>query len=298
MKDQLEDLSARARRTELSDSEAEQFEQLLAASVEARLWHRAGCEFDAEDTLLVSDHALSERIVQRVLAGPVSQQRRSRVRWVAWLVAAALLVVSVAAAALVGIRQRRHEAKPVPAVRNPPLPKPNLAQPGWPGVPAPPSALTPAPESAPPSTATAGIAAPASALGSAQSAPSGPAELFSAAGKARRQGYSTQAIALLNTLQARFPNSAEAHNGDITLGMLQLKDGAAGSALQHFDRYLQRSAQGTLAAEALWGRAQALSAQGNIPEARRSLTSLLQRYPTSSYASAARAKLGAAASEP
>ena len=54
----------------------------------------------------------------------------------------------------------------------------------------------------------------------------------------------------------------------------------------------------TLAPEALWGEAQSLYALGRAAEARRSLSMLLQRYPDSAYAGAARAKLESRSNQP
>ena len=124
------------------------------------------------------------------------------------------------------------------------------------------------------------------------------AELFSAAGRARRSGQSARAIELLTTLQARYPSSPEASAARITLGELQLERGAARAALGHFDAYLARSPRGALAAEALWGRATAQERLGNQTRAQESLRDLLQRYPRSPYANAARAKLKSAGQEP
>jgi TolA-binding protein len=102
-------------------------------------------------------------------------------------------------------------------------------------------------------------------------------------------------VELLQTLRTRYPYSPEASASEITLGELQLERGGAGTALSHYDAYLRRSPGGALAPEALWGRAQALNQLGRSAEAQKSLADLLQRYPNSPYASAARAKLGAAA---
>jgi TolA-binding protein len=121
------------------------------------------------------------------------------------------------------------------------------------------------------------------------------AELLSAAGRARRSGQSAQAIALLESLRARYPSSPEARASDITLGKLQLERGASAAALRSFDRYLEHSPAGSLAPQALWGRAQALERIGNAGAARQTLLDLLKRYPASPYTSAARAKLGASA---
>ncbi len=103
---------------------------------------------------------------------------------------------------------------------------------------------------------------------------------------------------LYDALQNRFPGSAEANAADMALGMLRLQRGQARSAFDHFTHYLSRNPRSELAPEALWGKAQALSSLGRGAEARRNYASLLERYPDSTYAAAARAKLEAPKSEP
>ena len=82
MKDDLDDLSARARRHELSSSDSRKLDQLLESSAEARLWHQVGAEFDAEDTVQPGDHAASERVIARLLRDLPRKKPRSRVRYV------------------------------------------------------------------------------------------------------------------------------------------------------------------------------------------------------------------------
>jgi len=300
MKNRLEDLSVHARRRNLSKAEAHQLEQHLDASPDARLWHRAGCAFDAEDVVLPGDHAATERVLDRLarrtlpqpalpqLAAP--QPTRSRPRFAALLVAAALLAMCAAAAAVMGARAlRRNEASVAPtaaAASVPSLPR------SAPVVPIAPETALSAPTAVTPNLALNARAPSVSTDGQT------PADLLSAAGQARRQGYSARAIDLLSALQTRFPNSPEARSSDISLGMLQLKSGAAAAAERHFDHYLERSPNGALASEALWGQAQAAFARGNEAGGRRSLASLLERYPASPYASAARARLRAGTAAP
>lgn len=291
------DLSARARRQALSAAELREFELELESSAQARLFHRVGREFDAEDVALPGDQQASQRVVARLLGELPNVRVRSRARFAASLLAAAVLVASVAGATVLGVRLFGEKSKPPASAAGPVLRaipeherSPSLSGPtalDARAVPTElPAAATPAASAAPPSEASSNIPA------------GGPAELLSAAGQARRQGHSSQAIALLNSLQARFPNSAEARASDISLGMLQLKGGSSSAALPHFDRYLQRSPRGPLASEALWGRAQALFAQGKGSEARRSLSTLLEQYPNSPHSSAARAKLRLEAPSP
>jgi len=288
MKEHFEDRSARARRHELSPADARQLDEELQASADARFWHRAGTAFDAEDTVLPGDHEASERVMQRLLRElPRATAPRSRTRWVALLAAAAVLVASIAGAAAFGVRRLRQPApKPAPAPSSLRPAETALTPSALPSA-APAAADSGAPVLTPP---TLGPAPAVSAL-----LPSSASELLSAAGRARRHGHAREAITLLDGLQQRFPNSPEARSSDLTLGMLQLKSGSSAAALRHFDRYLQRSPDGALASEALWGQAQAYFAQGNSAQARRSLGTLLQRFPSSARASAARAQLGAAA---
>ncbi len=83
MSDSFDELSARSRRGELSRAEQQRLDVFLKASVEARLWHHAGRELDAEDAVLPGDHAAVERVMQRALSAlPASPalgpRRRSR----------------------------------------------------------------------------------------------------------------------------------------------------------------------------------------------------------------------------
>ncbi len=68
MKDEIENMTARARRSVLDCSERRQLSVALDNSLEARILYRAGCRFDALDNVLPGDDNLAERITQRVLA--------------------------------------------------------------------------------------------------------------------------------------------------------------------------------------------------------------------------------------
>jgi len=118
------------------------------------------------------------------------------------------------------------------------------------------------------------------------------ASLFAKASLARRQGDAPRAMALYSELLNRFPGATEADSAEIALGMLSLQSGAPAQGLVHFDRYLAQRPGGQLAVEALWGKTRALAAMGREDEARRELLVLVNRYPRSTYAPAARAKLG------
>jgi TolA-binding protein len=292
MRDSSEDLSALARRGELDAAELRRLELALQSSSEARLLHRAGLELDQAASVLPGDDALAERVKRRVLARvlPVAPPRRRRL--LPWGIAAAVACVAVAAAGTVaGFRPLRavfSTAAPLPS------PARKAAAPVVlpPPVPAAPEPIRPT-DIVTPAPAAAAKTAPA-----VEVAASSASELFASAASARRRGKAQEAMLLYDALQSRFPGSAEANAADMALGMLRLQRGSARSALDHFTRYLGRNPRAELVPDALWGKAQALSSLGRAAEARRSYASLLQRYPDSTYAAAARAKLEASKTEP
>ncbi len=289
MKDALEDLSPLARRGELTGPEEQRLEVLLESSAEARLFHELGSRFDAEDPSPPSADKASEAVVESVLNDlrkSGGRKRRSLSRS-PWLIAAAAVLAASLAGAAISVQRLLSVPAPAPSAVEPqrvsPSARPAIARSLAPV--APPS--IPSEPPAPPAL-SAEVAAP-------RAVPSSAAELLSAAGRARRSGQSAQAVELLQSLRARYPNSPEASASEITLAELQLERGASAAALGHYDAYLRRWPGGALAPEALWGRSQALTRLGRTAEAQQSLSELLQRYPNSPYASAARAKLGAAA---
>jgi TolA-binding protein len=295
MRDSVEDLSALSRRGELDAAEQRRLELALQGSSEARLLHRAGLDLDLAGSMQPGDDALAERVKRRVLARVLPAAAPRRRRLVPWGVAAALacLVVAAGAGAVTGLRPLRSLfglfAPEPPALR-----KVVAVAADVPRTPP----LTRAPE---PATGAAAPLPPTPQPSVKAAAPveaSSASELFASAAGARRRGKPQEAIVLYDALQSRFPASAEANAADIALGMLRLSRGSARSALDHFSRYLARNPRAELAPEALWGQGQALSSLGRHSEARRSFESLLERYPNSTYASAARAKLEATKSVP
>jgi len=67
VKDEFENMAARARRGGLDRSERRQLRVVLRNSLEARVLYRAGCKFDALDNIQPGDETLTERITRRVL---------------------------------------------------------------------------------------------------------------------------------------------------------------------------------------------------------------------------------------
>jgi TolA-binding protein len=290
-RDSIDDLSALSRRGELDEAEQRRLKLGLESSFEARLTHRAGLELDQEGSVLPGDDALAERVKQRVLSRVAPARAPRRRRLMPWAVAAAVACVAAGAAAgnfvnfralsfSFGTNAKPHEAAP----------KQRPAAPVAPVVAPAPVQAAPAPAPVTPPHASKAPAASAD--------PSSAGELFASAASARRKGKAQEAIVLYDTLQSRFPGSAEANAADMALGMLRLQRGAPRSALDHFRRYLAKNPRAELAPEALWGQAQALSALGRSEEARKSFATLIERYPDSTYAAGARAKLESSKTEP
>jgi len=297
MRESVEDLSALLRRGELDSAERRRLELALGSSSEAQLLHRAGLELDQEGSMLPGDDALAERVKRRVMARvlPAAPSRRKRLG--PWALAAAVACVAVAAGgAIVGLRPLRAMlSTPV----QPAAPPRKVAAPVPPAAPATLGSVLPQasqPTEAPPTPAPSSLSSLPKPAAAAD--PSSPSELFASAASARRRGKAPEALLLYDTLQSRFPSSPEANAADMALGMLRLQRGSARSALEHFTRYLSRNPRAELVPDALWGKAQALSSLGQQAEARRSYKSLLERYPDSTYAAAARAKLEASKPEP
>jgi TolA-binding protein len=296
-----DDLSVRARRGALDDASEKRLSLLLASSREALLSHRAGLEFDAEDSLLPSDAELARRIADRVLATKPNAVPRPR----SWLKPALGAAVLVGLAALIPLWKGKPGERSTAMA--PPLPSPSPTAPA--------SALSPAhadehravpdvgvePASAATTSVTASSRAGAGrrptlaphprsrpdAVAPNESA----SALFARANRARREADAAAAEALYQRLQERYPASSEALAADMALGLLALNANRAELALKYFGSYLTRAPQGPLAPDALWSRARALSLLGRSAAADESLRELLNRYPESAYAGAARAKL-------
>jgi len=297
MRDSVEDLSALSRRGELDAAEQRRLQLALHSSSEALLLHRAGLDLDLEGSMLPGDDALAERIKRRVLARVLPAAAPRRRRLLPWGIAAA--VACMTGAALAGVVT---ELRPLRVLFGLSAPVPTAAsrKPSLPVAASKPASLPPvqAPEPTASARATPPAAPPPSVRSTLPVDATSPSELFASAASARRRGKPQEAMLLYDALQSRFPASAEANAADIALGMLRLSRGSARSALEHFSRYIAHNPKTELLPEALWGQGQALSSLGRQSEARRSYRSLLERYPDSTYASAARAKLEATKSGP
>ena len=315
-------LSARARRGDLSADEREHLARSLQASPTLRTAYRVGLDFDQLAAVRPGDEQLVSRIADRAMSLRNARKRHSSMprRGMAGLAAAAILI---SCATAFGLWHRFH-ADPSEAVASR-SPDPGdtvtqtrrLAQRG----------VSPQGEAEEPSkdepgeaehdarATTAKLSADVAAEGTSARSPSartpssprqdahaepavaaftdGPDELvtaaalFSRANSARRAGRTSDAVALFTRLQREYPRSAEAAHSHLSLGRLLLAQHAPQAALDHFSRY-----RGPLAEEALLGRAQALAALGRLDEERGVWRELLDRFPKSVYAARARARLG------
>ncbi|MEM6992762.1 MAG: tetratricopeptide repeat protein [Myxococcota bacterium] len=232
----------------------------------------------------------------------------------AGLVAAAAVAAVVAAVVLAG-RGTEPPAAPVPASHG----EPSAAAPPAAPVAAPPpmdaptdaatDAVTNAPSAAATETgiggeqvvagreAAVGSRAPQASTADASPAPKrseraerrSAAELLRAAGSARDDKRPGRAASLYRQLFADYPDSREAVAGRVAAGRLELDTrGNPKAALRHFQRYLRADPRGTLAEEAMLGRALAFQRLGRTEQERRAWQELLKQYPASVHAERAR----------
>jgi TolA-binding protein len=282
-------LLQRVRRGIASDQERTAFEAHLGTCESCRLTLDIGDDFDQVG---VADSEDAERvarlaaIARRTHERPVTPQAAPRVsRRFVWPLAAAALVLAGAAVAG-GVSWRTPDAteaqpdEPAPAVApSTTLPVQPTKTPEQPPASAPVADELPTRRSPPPARIT---------------APPPTADvLYRLANKARRGGQTTQAIARYQELQQSFPGSAEARLSHVSLGRLLLQSGAAEAALTQFDAYLAGGRGQRLAAEALFGRGQALQALGRSAEEVQNWRTLIGQYPDSAYATHANRRIEA-----
>ena len=317
----MEDLSARARRQLLSESEEALLEQALERDETLRVAHRVGLDLDRVTAVRVGDEALIARAAEaalgrvaasglgvphlesaepnRALRSPsVSPKRRRRV---AVLAAAALVCATgMAAAMFAGVvpapffASTTHASTPAanatkaatPRSAAPSAPRPEAPTPA-PSAPQmePPIQIEEAtPERADPST---NAARPKRVVPSADvTAPA----LFKSANAARRDGDFAVAKRIYSELIDRFPSSDEAGLARVSLGKLLLASGDPSDAERQFGQYL-KGAPGQLAEEALVNRAESFQKMGRTKAERTTWQRLLAEYPNSVYAAEARARL-------
>jgi TolA-binding protein len=316
-------LSARARRAELSRLEQQQLQAYFERSPTLRTAHQVGLDFDRLCAVRSGDEQLVERHIVAVARSHLHRGgRRGSFRRIGWLLAAAVLVTSASALGLhAGWMLVARSDAPTPAAasaRAARSPHAGVPVRFGPHSPARSRSEQPAPESeapmqapAPHPPATRGqdvsrlAAAPdkvaddlpravrsVASFDSAEPAAPAAAELFSRANATWRTGQTSAAARLFEQLQEQFPRSQEASHSHLSLGRLLLAHGRPDSALQQLSQY-----KGPLIEEALLGRAQALAALGRHEEELALWQDLLRRFPNSVYAGQARERLRARADE-
>jgi TolA-binding protein len=116
-------------------------------------------------------------------------------------------------------------------------------------------------------------------------------QLFAEANRARRAGDVPLALRRYAELRREHPGSREELTSRVVVGDLLLDEGSARDALASFDAYLANSPTGTLAEEALVGRASALMRLGRREDEREAWARLLREHPDSLQGQRARRRL-------
>jgi tetratricopeptide (TPR) repeat protein len=255
------------RRNGLSEADSRDLDSHTAGCPDCRVSRHLHRSF-ADAYLSDDDRALVMRAAFLVANRPEVVRARHRRPWYVWAAAAVVLLgAGMAGAGHLLSRQRPTAPIPVPAPPEVPV------EPSTPSA----NEVVPSLAPIPPSPRARPATRPAR---SAQA-------LFARANEERRQGRADRAIALYRELQNEFSASPEANLSRVSLGRLHLDGKRWQSALDQFDRYLNREGSGVLAAEALYGRALALDGLGRTSLARQSWAELQRRFPDSAYAGAA-----------
>jgi hypothetical protein len=120
----------------------------------------------------------------------------------------------------------------------------------------------------------------------------GSEDLAALASAARYQRDDALARRVLLTQRRRFPKSVRAGEASFLLGRLEDESGGGtDAALGWYDRYLAEAPNGAYVSEALGRKMMALQRSGRNLQASEIATDYLRRFPTGSYAHAARALL-------
>jgi TolA-binding protein len=297
-----EDLSARARRGLLSESELGELTDALARDPVLRVAHGVGVDLDRSTAVRAGDDGVVARAADMALARiaksglstpdvprpsgfrVTASPRRKRTLSV--LLAAALVSVTGVAAAIwsgavpaswLGRAAHRELTLPEQHVTNLREPSPpRAAETDDTNV-----------EAEEPSTGDVHATPPRTPTRAEDAA-----SLFRSANAARREGAFERAKRLYGELIARYPSSDEARLSRVSLGRLLLAKGDPSDAEREFDKYL-KDGKGELAEEALASRAESLQKLGKTDAERRTWQRLLAEHPNSVYAAQAKQRLDA-----
>jgi TolA-binding protein len=331
MSSQVEDLSALARRGDLSRDQLRAFERALDSSVEVRLLHEAGLAMDQEEVARVGDEEIVARLVARAVGAQPALSRSWR-----WLKLSAAVAVGLAAFGLSSVAAARFGlpfATPVvdvvsawgaalvrgaspavvaqlevgtigPAIKSQLQALSVVHSSRWLGGVGASAAVARTPDavggdflvadSSPSGSEASATAAVGVAPQLSKVALPTAAETYARANLARRNKELGLAMKLYEGVLITAPGSPEAQAARPALAQLCLRAGRAGEARRHFTEYLRRAPSGTLAPEALWGLVQIAQSSGDRAGLQRAAEGLQLRFPNSAYASKAAALVGAA----
>ncbi len=282
------DLVTRARRYRLSREERAKLDEHLGACPSCRLAERVGRDFDAIGDLQPGDDVLLLALADKFRRRRLSGMGRGRTRLTATAAAIACALLAAAAGAYAYMeRGAALRAAPVEASlaagRTPSPEQVELvARTVWSA----PRTDAPAP---PEETAASRHTTRRHARHAREDAPEvqSASVLFTNANAERRDGHAAEAIALYGELERLYPASEEALVSRVSLGRLLLARGMLQEALARLNEYLAAAPEGTLAPEALFGKARALEGLDRKSEERQAWERLLVRFPDSVYAAQA-----------
>jgi TolA-binding protein len=290
-------LAIRARHGSLNEPEQNALTQAMATSATVRTAYELGTDLDLVSRVQAGDEALIQRALATTLA--TRPARRTRRTSLALGLVAATLVLASAAAATHGVLARHgvFGTDSVPSgAAEPARPRPSTPDRRPPDL-APMKTSEPSPAAEPVADTTESAAASRRArentapqAASSDAVSTTAATLFREASAARRASDLGRARRLYLELEARFPESREASVARVSLGKLLLGAGQAREAESAFAGYL-KSGAGELREEALVGRADALRTLGRTADERNARQELVNRYPSSVYASRARERI-------
>jgi len=285
-----DDLLARSRRSALSPVERRALAAHLGVCDLCRAAVALGAlHDDIPDLSSDDDGAVVARLAERVVARAI--RRPARARGFAIAAGVALLALASAAAAWVAGRRSSEPAAHVVETAIPPRAT----------KPVPIAVAMPATEPVIGARALGDGHRRGGSLGdratSVQRAraeapqPEGPDRLFAEANAARGAGDLREAAERYERLERQYPDSPEAAVSLVSAGDLLARLGDPAAALHRFDSYLARNTSGTLAPEALFGRARCLRELGRRQDEADAWRALVERFPGSLYDRTARRRL-------
>jgi tetratricopeptide (TPR) repeat protein len=294
--DCLSDLVTRARRYRMSRGELAQLDEHLSSCGQCRLTQQIGDDFDVIGGLQAGDDVRIATLADAIVRGrPGRGVRRARARRLSGIAAAVAFALFAAAGAYAMLER--------PPVVRAPVESALLAASATPreqvelvastalralrvDAPAPARPIAPARVASAPRPQ-----GPSSPVAPQPEPVDSASVLYANANGERRRSHVLEAISLYDELERQYPASAEALASRVSLGRLLLGRGMFSEALTQLTGYLTAAPDGTLAPEALFGRARALQALGRKDDERAAWVGLLAKFPDSVYATQAHRRI-------